>query len=103
MTVKERLDNFDNKLDDIKDSLCDIKISLSKYDIELHGSNNDGLIQNFKDFKEKEFKGFKDKEFKEVKDTVDIHSRNFWGLGILSCIFGTIVGFVANIIANRHF
>jgi hypothetical protein len=93
MTVKERLDNFDNKLDDIKDSLCDIKISLSKYDIELHGNNNDGLIQKFKDFKEK--------EFKEVKDTVNIHSRNFWGLGILSCIFGSIIGFIANYISNK--
>jgi len=95
MTVKQRLDGFDTKLDDIKDSLGDIKITLAKYDVVLNGTNNDGLIQNFKDFKEK--------EFKEVKDTVNIHSRNFWGLGILSCIFGTIVSFIANIIANRHF
>lgn len=87
MTVKQRLDGFDTKLDDIKDSLGDIKITLAKYDVILNGTNNDGLI----------------KEFKDVKKTVNIHSRNFWGLGILSCIFGTIVGFIVNIIANRHF
>lgn len=87
MKVKEQLNNFDTKLDDIKDSLCDIKITLAKYDTILNGSNNDGLIH----------------EFKNVKKTVDIHSRNFWGLGILSCIIGTIISFIANIIANRHF
>jgi len=87
MTVKQRLDGFDTKLDGIKDSLGDIKITLAKYDVVLNGTNNDGLIH----------------EFKDVKKTVNIHSRNFWGLGILSCIFGTIVSFIANIIANRHF
>lgn len=87
MTVKQRLDGFDTKLDDIKDSLGDIKITLAKYDTILNGTDNDGLIH----------------EFKDVKKTVSIHSRNFWGLGILSCIFGTIVSFIANIIANKHF
>ncbi len=96
-TTQQTLNEIKTSLKEISDNQTKVLVELNRISHDLYGNGKKGLFEEFD-----EYKKTKAIEFKDCKETVDKHSKYFWGMGILSCFTGGVITFVATIIANKY-